>query len=150
MKGSRHIVCGQCGQVNRIAADRKATEGRCGACHQLLFSGTPYEIDEAGFECHVARNDIPVLIDVWAPWCGPCRVMAPIFAEAARILEPEIRLLKLNSDKAQSLSARLGIRSIPTLLLMKNGKIIARSSGVMDAQRLVSWTRSNLSNSEAA
>ncbi|WP_119388230.1 thioredoxin TrxC [Taklimakanibacter lacteus] len=150
MNGGRHIVCGMCGKVNRVADDRSAAGARCGACREPLFSGLPLEADETGFERHVSRNDIPVLVDVWAPWCGPCRAMAPMFAEAARILEPDVRLLKLNSDRAPSVSARLGIRSIPTLLLMKDGKVVARSSGVMDVHRIVSWTRSSLAGAHAA
>lgn len=148
MSGSRHVVCGQCGQVNRLPEGRKALGARCGICHHALFSGQPVEVGEATFDRHVARSDIPILIDAWAPWCGPCRAMAPIFAKAVSILEPDVRLLKLNSDKAPSLSARLGIRSIPTLLLMQEGKVVARSSGVMDADRVASWTRSNLQNPE--
>jgi len=150
MLSSHNVVCGHCGQVNRVAGDRPASQARCGSCRQVLFSGVPFAVDEAGFERHITRSDIPVLVDIWAPWCGPCRTMAPQFIAAARLLEPDLRLLKLNSDEAPSLSAKLGIRSIPTLLLARNGSVIARNSGVMDAQRIAAWTRANLENPQAA
>jgi len=149
MSDNRHIVCGQCGQVNRIASGKPAAEARCGSCREPFFTGHPIEVDEPGFERHVTRSDVPLLIDVWAPWCGPCHAMTPMFAKAAQTLEPDVRLLKLNSDTAPSVSARLGIRSIPTLLLMRAGNVLARSSGVMDTQRIVAWTRANLGVSQA-
>jgi thioredoxin 2 len=147
---SRHIVCGKCGQVNRVAAGRPANRAECGTCHQALFSGTPIEVDEANFDRHITRNEIPILVDIWAPWCGPCRTMAPMFAEAARLLEPELRLLKLNSHEARSLSARLGIRSIPTLLLIWNGRILARHAGALDTTRIIHWTQEHLKNVQAS
>ncbi len=149
MKATRHIVCGHCGQVNRVAGDGPAIRAQCGKCYQALFAGIPFEVDEANFERHVTRNEIHLLVDVWAPWCGPCRAMAPMFAEAARHLEPDLRLLKLNSEEAQSLSARLGIRSIPTLLLMRKGKILARHTGVMDAHRIAHWAQEHRKTSQA-
>jgi thioredoxin 2 len=144
MNAARHIVCGHCGQVNRIARDRPANQAQCGKCRQRLFAGVPLEVDEANFERHRMRDELPLLVDVWAPWCGPCRTMAPMFAQAAHLLEPELRLLKLNSDEAQTLSVQLGIRSIPTLLLIWRGKILARQAGVMDTHRIVNWTRGHL------
>jgi thioredoxin 2 len=150
MSEASHIVCGRCGQINRVAGGRPAGRARCGSCHEPLFACHPVEVDAAGFERHVQRNDIPVLVDVWAPWCGPCRAMAPMFAKAAGALEPEVRLLKLNSDQAPELSARLGIRSIPTMLLMQSGRVLARTSGVMDADQIVAWTKSNLSSGGVA
>jgi thioredoxin 2 len=144
---TRHIVCGQCGRTNRLPAERASKEARCGACHQPIFTGHPVEVDEEGFGRHVANNDIPVLVDVWAPWCGPCRAMAPMFERAAEILEPNVRLLKINSDQAPALSSRLNIAGIPTLLLMRGGREIARQAGAMDARSIVAWTQAGLAGS---
>jgi thioredoxin 2 len=141
------IVCGQCGQINRIPADKPAGEAKCGGCHQPLFTGHPVEVDDAGFERHVMQGSIPVLVDVWAPWCAPCRAMAPEFERAAGILEPDVRLVKLNSDEAQRTIGRLNIRGIPTLLLMQGGRELARNAGAMPADRIVAWTRNHLSGS---
>jgi thioredoxin 2 len=144
MSETRQIVCGTCGQINRVPADRPAEAARCGACHKPLFTAHPLEVGEAGLERHIAHSGIPILVDVWAPWCGPCRTMAPMFEEAGAALEPDVRLLKLNADEAPNISARLGIRSIPTLLLLRSGQLVARSSGVMNAKQIVAWTQHNL------
>lgn len=144
------IVCGHCAKVNRIDRQKPARAARCGACHEALFDGHPVSVDEAAFEKHVERSDIAVLVDVWAPWCGPCRQMAPQFARAAQMLEPGIRLLKLNADEAPRVSARYGIRGIPALLLFKDGRLIAQTAGAMDANRIVNWTRSHFASSGGA
>ncbi|PWR18484.1 thioredoxin TrxC [Zavarzinia aquatilis] len=137
-------VCPHCAAVNRLPRDRPATEGRCGQCHKALFDGHPAEVDAAGFERQVGRSSQPVLVDVWAPWCGPCRMMGPAFAAAAGRLEPGFRLLKLNSDAEPELSGRLGIRSIPTLLLFAGGRRIAQVSGAMTTEQIVAWARQQL------
>jgi thioredoxin 2 len=106
-----------------------------------LFSGRPLALTESGFARHIGRNDLPVVVDFWAPWCGPCRMMAPAFEEAARRLEPRARLVKVNTEEAQGLAAQLGIRSIPTLALFRGGREIARTAGAMDVARLVAWVQ---------
>ena len=147
MSASHQIVCGHCGKINRLPAERPVGAARCGSCHQPIFSGHPIEVDEADFDRHVAHSDIPVLVDVWAPWCGPRRSMAPMFERAAQKLEPKVRLLKLNADIAPAVSSRLGISGIPTLLLMHGGREISRTSGAMDTRKIVAWTRAGLSRS---
>jgi len=144
MSDPKHIVCPHCGAINRIPADRSAAVAQCGSCKAKLFAGKPQAVGAAAFDRHVAKGDVPVLVDVWAPWCGPCRSMAPQFERAAEMLEPDVRLLKLNSDEEQAISARYGIRSIPTMLLFKDGKLKAQTAGAMDATRIAAWTRSNL------
>lgn len=140
----RRVVCPGCGTVNRMPQTRPAGEAKCGACHRPLFSGQPVEVDEAGFERHVRSGDIPVLVDIWAPWCGPCRAMAPMFARAAAELEPEVRILKLNADTAPDVTRRLGVQGIPTLALLQGGRVLAQSAGFMDTAAIVRWTRAHL------
>ncbi|UGY02241.1 thioredoxin TrxC [Bradyrhizobium quebecense] len=147
MSETYQIVCGYCGRTNRLPAERAPAAARCGACRQAIFTGLPIEVDEEGFQRHVANSDIPVLVDVWAPWCGPCRAMAPMYERAARELEPKVRLLKLNSDGAPGLSSRLNIAGIPTLLLMRGGREIARHAGAMDARSIVAWAQAGLTGS---
>lgn len=145
MAHSFQVVCPHCTRTNRVPAGRPARGARCGACHKPMFTGDPVSVDSAAFVSHREGNDIPILIDVWAPWCGPCRLMAPIFARAAAQLEPAARLLKLNTDEASELSATLRVSGVPTLILMHRGKELARTSGVMDAANIVAWTRGHLS-----
>ena len=144
MTDSKHIVCPHCGAINRVPGDRSATDANCGTCKTKLFAAKPLAVNAASFDRHTAKNEIPVLVDVWAPWCGPCRGMAPQFERAAQMLEPDVRLLKLNSDEQPGISARYDIRSIPTMLLFKGGKLAARTSGAMDAGRIVQWAKGNL------
>ena len=143
MSEPQHIVCPHCNTTNRVPAERAASGPRCGKCHQALFDSHPVELDEAGFERHVADNDVPVVIDFWAPWCGPCRSMAPEFEKAAGMLEPAVRLAKVNTEVAQNLAQRLNIRSIPTMALFRGGREIARHSGAMGAGAIASWVRAN-------
>jgi thioredoxin 2 len=135
------VVCPHCHSPNRLPADRLGDGGNCGKCKSPLFRGEPLELDAASFDSHVGRSDVPVLVDFWAPWCGPCRALAPAFAAAAGELEPEFRLAKVNTEEEQQLAARFGIRSIPTLILFRNGRELARQSGAMDAGNLMRWVR---------
>jgi thioredoxin 2 len=139
-----HVVCPACQAVNRVPGARLGEAPTCGRCHGPLFAGRPVELDTAGFERQVGRGDLPVLVDFWAPWCGPCKAMAPQFAEAARQLEPGVRLVKVNTDVEQGLAARLGIQAIPTLALFRGGREVARQAGALGAADLVRWARAQI------
>lgn len=138
------IVCTSCGAINRIPAERDARAARCGSCKSPLFSGEPVDVSGEMFERQLARGDLPVVVDVWAPWCGPCHAMAPEYRKAASGLEPRVRFLKLNSDQEQAIAGRLGIRGIPTMILFRGGREVARVSGAMNSSRIVDWIRSHL------
>ena len=145
MTESLHIVCPHCHTTNRVNTTDLSSAPDCGGCHQPLFTGQPLALDEAGFDRHIGRSQIPVLVDFWAPWCGPCRMMAPAFEQAAAQLEPRMRLVKVNTEEAQALAARFNIRSIPTLALFRDGKEVARQPGAMrSAAEIAGWAQSNL------
>jgi thioredoxin 2 len=117
----------------------------CGQCHQALFDRHPLALDAASFDKHIGRSQIPVLVDFWAPWCGPCRMMAPAYEQAAGLLEPQVRVAKLNTEEAQAIAARFNIRSIPTLALFVGGKEVARQAGAFrTAQDIAAWARSHV------
>ena len=139
---SLHIVCPHCHTTNRVAIASLGQAPDCGKCHQPLFTGHPVALDEAAFDKHIARSQVPVLVDFWAPWCGPCRMMAPAFEQAAKQLEPQIRLVKVDTEAEPNLGARLNIRSIPTLALFVGGREVARQAGAMGAADIVRWARS--------
>jgi thioredoxin 2 len=139
MSVSLHVVCPHCQATIRVPSDKMTQGPKCGQCHQAVFTGRPIDLTAATYAKHLDRNDIPVVVDFWAPWCGPCRTMAPQFEQAATQLEPRIRFAKINTEAEQSLGARFNIRSIPTMKLFLHGKELASQSGAMSAQDIVRW-----------
>ena len=139
-----NVVCPHCHTANRVPRERLAEGPTCGACKAPLFDAQPVELDGPAFRRHVASSELPLIVDFWAPWCAPCRAMAPVFERVARQLEPHARFVKVNTDGEQELARSLDIRGIPTLAIFKGGEEIARTSGLMDESRLVAWVRSSL------
>ena len=144
MSDAVHVVCPSCDAVNRIPAARLADGPKCGQCKSALFTGKPLALTAANFEKHIGRSDIPVVVDFWAPWCGPCKMMAPQYEQAAQSLEPAVRLVKLDTEAHQALGARYNIRSIPTLAVFKGGREVARQAGAMGMNDIIRWVRSQL------
>ena len=132
-------VCPHCDTINRVPADRLADAPRCGGCRAPLFEGRPVPLSDARFRRHLRSSGIPLLVDFWASWCGPCRAMAPEFEAAARALEPRMRLAKVSTEEAPGLAAELRISGIPLLALFAGGREVARQAGAMPARRIVEW-----------
>lgn len=141
MSTPTQIVCPHCAAINRVPAARLADLPRCGQCHAALFDGRPVSLNEAQFRRHLQHDGIPLLVDFWASWCGPCHAMAPQFEAAAKLLEPRMRLAKVSTEEAPALAQALGIASIPTLALFAGGREVARQSGALPAQRIVEWAK---------
>jgi len=143
MSESLHLVCPHCQAVNQLPITRLSQQPNCGKCHQPIFRGKPLDLTAATFLNQIKKNGIPVLVDFWAPWCGPCKSMAPAFAQGGGALEPRVRLGKVNTDVEQGLGNQYGIRSIPTLVLFNGGKEVARQSGAMGLQDIVRWVNAH-------
>jgi thioredoxin 2 len=141
---SLHIVCPNCEAVNRLPRAKLAQHPNCGKCHQPLFSGKPVELTNTNFSSMINHTDIPIVVDFWAPWCGPCKMMAPIFEHAAATIEPRARLAKLNTEVTQEVASKYGIRSIPTLIIFLRGKEVIRQAGALDKNNLIRFIEENL------
>lgn len=143
---TKHIVCPNCNGVNRVPEERISDGALCGKCRNRLFNGQPLVLNSRNFEKHFERNDIPLVIDFWAPWCGPCKMMGPVFSQAVDRLEPRVRMAKVNTEEEKGLAQRFSIRSIPTLAIFKQGREIARQPGAIDQSTLLNWVQANLLN----
>mgnify|MGYP003704927245 CR=1 FL=1 len=146
LSDSLHVVCPHCHATNRVLRERLEAAPRCGSCKAALLPGHPLELNTAGFDRHLNADDLPLVVDFWAAWCAPCRMMAPAFTEAAAQFKLNARLAKLDTEAETAIAARYGIRSIPTLIAFHRGREIARQSGALDLQHLLAWINAHISN----
>lgn len=137
------VTCGHCHRKNRMPSERLQDAGKCGACKMPLFEGHPVELTDSNFTAHTSA-DLPLVVDFWAPWCGPCRQFAPVFESAAHQLEPGVRLGKVNTEEQTLLAQRFAIRSIPTLMIFRQGREVARMSGALPAEQFRQWVAQSL------
>ncbi len=137
-----HVSCPACLTVNRVPGDKLSLGGKCGKCRSPLFTGEPLELTSRNFDAIVNHTDVPLVIDFWAAWCGPCRLFAPVFAESAKVLEPQVRLAKLDTEAHPQLASRFNVCSIPTLVILERGREVGRTSGALSGSQFQSWVRS--------
>lgn len=136
------IVCPHCDTTNRVATERLVDQPICGVCKQPLLTGKPLNLTSANFDCHVNNSEIPVIVDFWAPWCGPCKMMTPIIDRAAEELASSVRVTKVNTEIERELAARFGIRGIPTLAVFQRGELVGLQTGAVDLKQLLNWFNS--------
>jgi len=139
MSDTLHVVCPHCDQINRIPRERLGRAARCGSCRQPLLDGSPVSLDASRFQRHAANSELPLVVDFWASWCGPCQMMVPVFERVAHDYADRARFIKINTEQNPTLSSQYGIRSIPTVVILRAGSETARQAGAMDANRFSAW-----------